>query len=154
MWTGGVRVIVPNHKGEVLMVKQRHEQRELWVLPGGGVEENETTLEAAKREVFEETGIKTEVKRLVWYREEVGERGQRFVNFFLTHPVNEEPILGTDPEFDEKNQILRDVRFVKVSEINKLQNIYPDFLKNELPEIFKKDETSNPYKEKVKLIKK
>lgn len=33
-----------------------HSQRETWECPGGHVEENETTLDAAKRELIEETG--------------------------------------------------------------------------------------------------
>lgn len=35
----------------------------MWVLPGGGVEEDESPAEAVKREVFEETGYVVEVVR-------------------------------------------------------------------------------------------
>ncbi len=34
----------------------RHKERSTWELPGGHIEENESPLEAAKRELYEETG--------------------------------------------------------------------------------------------------
>ena len=36
-----------------------------WCLPGGGMESGESTAEACEREVFEETGLRVRVKRLV-----------------------------------------------------------------------------------------
>lgn len=154
MWTGGVRVIVPNGNGEILMVKQHHESRDLWMLPGGGVEEGESTLEAAKREVLEETGIEIEIERLVWFMEEAEERGQRFVNFFLAEKTEGIPVLGMDPEFDENNQILRDVKFVKIEDVKNLDNLYPKFLKQDLEAIIIENKIGNlkfnPYKKREK----
>src|ERR1700722_2774036 len=37
----------------------------IWVLPGGGIEDNETPIEAVEREVYEETGIIVSADRLV-----------------------------------------------------------------------------------------
>lgn len=54
-YTLGVRVIVEDDAGAVLLV--RHSYIEGWYLPGGGVEREETLAEAARREVFEETGV-------------------------------------------------------------------------------------------------
>ena len=31
MWVGGVRVIIPNEEGKILMVRQHHEGRDLWI---------------------------------------------------------------------------------------------------------------------------
>ncbi len=53
--TLGVRILVENEKGEVLLV--RHTYVEGWYLPGGGVETGETTLQAAQKELREETGL-------------------------------------------------------------------------------------------------
>ncbi|MBS95803.1 MAG: NUDIX domain-containing protein [SAR202 cluster bacterium] len=38
-----------------------HEKNKLWLPAGGHIEENETPLEAAKREAYEETGIEIEI---------------------------------------------------------------------------------------------
>ena len=53
--TLGVRVLVQNPQGEILLVK--HTYVPGWHLPGGGVDYGEDVETAAKREVFEETGI-------------------------------------------------------------------------------------------------
>lgn len=53
--TLGVRVLVENEKGEVLLVK--HTYVEGWYLPGGGVETNDTMAETAIKELREEVGF-------------------------------------------------------------------------------------------------
>ena len=50
-----VRVVIQNEKGELLVIFQK--KWNCWVFPGGKIEPNETPLEAAKREVFEETNL-------------------------------------------------------------------------------------------------
>ena len=50
----GVGVVVFNQKGEVLL--QKNIDR-IWGIPGGFMEPGESTEEAGRREVFEETGI-------------------------------------------------------------------------------------------------
>jgi 8-oxo-dGTP pyrophosphatase MutT (NUDIX family) len=47
--------VVLNKKGEVLIVNQHGNS---WSLPKGHVEQGEEILEAAKREIYEESGIK------------------------------------------------------------------------------------------------
>jgi len=48
---------------EVLLIQRRDVP--VWVLPGGGVEENEAVEKAALREVWEETGYRAEIARKV-----------------------------------------------------------------------------------------
>ena len=131
MWTGGVRVIVLDEKGRMLLVKQHHEDKDIWMVPGGGIEEGEGARQAAAREVKEETGLDVEVGRLVWHVEEVSERGQRFVDFFLAEVIGGELGLGTDPEFDENGQVLREVKFLTREEIKKIKYLYPEYLRDE-----------------------
>lgn len=50
----GVAVAVINEKGEILLQKRRDG---LWGVPGGFMELGESTEEAGRREVFEETGM-------------------------------------------------------------------------------------------------
>lgn len=136
MWNGGVRVIIFDEEKRLLMVKQFHEGREFWLLPGGGIEENENSLEAAKREILEETGLEIKVGKLLWHIEEVSkERGMRFVNVFLGEIISGTPVLGADPEFDEAGQVLREVKFFKRGEVLNMEKVYPLQLKNELWEL-------------------
>ena len=46
--------IIVNEYKEVVIVNQNHDS---WSLPKGHVEDNETFLETAKREIYEETGL-------------------------------------------------------------------------------------------------
>ena len=53
--TLGVRMLATNGKGEVMLV--RHTYVAGWNLPGGGVDRGEACVDAAVRELFEETGL-------------------------------------------------------------------------------------------------
>lgn len=133
MWFGGVRIVIPDDQGRILMVKQHHEGKDIWMVPGGGIDEGENSEQAAIREVREETGLDVKIKRLLWHVEEVSEaRGQRFVNFFLAEIAGGKLGLGADPEFDEAHQVLREARFLTKKEIMKLKWVYPEYLKTEL----------------------
>ncbi|HEV7424531.1 MAG TPA: NUDIX domain-containing protein [Candidatus Paceibacterota bacterium] len=48
--------VVLNNKEEVLVVSQQYGKS--WCLPKGHIEEGEDVLEAAKREIYEESGVK------------------------------------------------------------------------------------------------
>ena len=47
-------VVLSYYNGKILL--SRHKSRSTWETQGGHIEENETPLEAAKRELFEESG--------------------------------------------------------------------------------------------------
>lgn len=53
--TLGVRAVAVDDRGRVMLVK--HTYLAGWWLPGGGVDRGETCLDAAARELFEETGL-------------------------------------------------------------------------------------------------
>ena len=132
MWTGGVRVIVLDENNRILMVRQDHPERTVWMVPGGGIEDGENSAQAAVREVLEETGLEVEILGLIWHVEEVSDRGQRFVNFFKARVAGGELKLGADPEFSEDEQVLAQVRFMSRDEVSGLENLYPEFLREEL----------------------
>ena len=62
-----VRVVIQNEKGELLVIFEK--KWNCWVFPGGKLKVNETPLEAAKREVFEETNLVIEDLEIVAEKE-------------------------------------------------------------------------------------
>lgn len=65
----GVGALVINDKNEVLVVSEKNALiKESWKLPGGYLEMNENLVEAAIREVIEETNIKTRFESVVSLR--------------------------------------------------------------------------------------
>jgi len=62
---GAVAIAVQDDEGRLLLVRQMREAagEELWEIPAGKLEPGESPQEAARRELFEETGLRA--KRLV-----------------------------------------------------------------------------------------
>ena len=54
----GVGIVLLNDNNEVFVGKRIDNPENFWQMPQGGVDENENFLDAAKRELEEETGIK------------------------------------------------------------------------------------------------
>jgi len=68
----GVGIILLNHENKVFVGKRIDNPKNFWQMPQGGVELNENFLQAAKRELEEETGVKSveiikEVNELLIY---------------------------------------------------------------------------------------
>ena len=55
MFVPGVRAVIVNADGKILL--QKRGDLDIWGLPGGSMELDETVLEALRREIWEETGI-------------------------------------------------------------------------------------------------
>lgn len=65
----GVGALVINDKNQVLVVSEKNALiKDSWKLPGGYLEMNENLVDAAIREVDEETAIKTEFESLISIR--------------------------------------------------------------------------------------
>lgn len=62
-----------NGSGGVLLSHRR--DLDLWNLPGGGVEQDETPWDAAVREVFEETGLYVTIEKLSGIYSKPGRNG-------------------------------------------------------------------------------
>lgn len=133
MWKGGVRVIIADEDNKILMLRQTHDDTDIWMVPGGAIEEGENSVDAAVREVREETGLEIDITGMAWRIEEVSpERGQRFVNYMFGRVTGGELKLGMDPELDEDAQVIRELAFMNKEEIGNLQNVYPSFFNDEV----------------------
>ena len=55
----GVGIILLNHENNIFVGKRIDNPKNSWQMPQGGVDQNENFLQAAKRELKEETGIKS-----------------------------------------------------------------------------------------------
>jgi 8-oxo-dGTP pyrophosphatase MutT (NUDIX family) len=96
--------IVVGADGRVLLIRARDlRNRAVWTLPKGALTAGETSVEAAVREVREETGYRCEVVRELeavtyWFQRD-GRRIRKTVRWFLMRPVEKEG--DHDQEVDE-----------------------------------------------------
>lgn len=148
MWTGGVRAIILDESRRILMIRQQHLERQVWTVPGGGIEPGENSMEAAIREVKEETGLDVSIGKLVWHVEQlVPGKEPRFVNLFLATVVGGTLSMGQDPERSDEGQVIREVRFMTRQELSGMDGLYPEYLKDELWDVLDQEMTGhNPFK--------
>ena len=115
----GVGIVLLNQKNEVFVGRRIDNPKNSWQMPQGGVDQNEDFLQAAKRELAEETGIKSIrlIKELdgwfkydlpeyllgkLWEGKYKGQKQKWFVMKFLGEP-NEINVKTKNPElFDWK----------------------------------------------------
>ena len=140
----GVGIIVLNQSNNVFVGKRKDNPIDKWQMPQGGVNSGESYLSAMKRELFEETSIKSiEVLKeingffeyelpnnlvgLIWKGKYRGQRQKWFITKFLG---NEKEInLKTKyPEFIEWKWILPDELPNVIVHFKK--NLYLSLLKN------------------------
>jgi len=81
---GGVTL---NGRGELLVVSERHHRRDgqlpRYKLPGGALHEGEHLAEGVVREVYEETGVRTEFEAMVCFRHWHGYRYGKSDIYFI-----------------------------------------------------------------------
>ncbi len=89
---------------EVLLIQHRsHATGEAdWLLPGGGIEEDETEEECVAREMQEETGVTVRVERLLMDHPTNNRRGYKRRKTYLCTIVSGEPAPGYEPEPDAR----------------------------------------------------
>ena len=98
--------IIYNDKNEVVIVNQNHDS---WSLPKGHIDPGESPLEAALREIYEETGIKkpTYIKSLGKFKryrigldgnDDLSELKTIAIYLFKSNQINLQPIDPNNPE--------------------------------------------------------
>ncbi len=76
------------HEGKILLTQR--EDFETWILPGGGVEEEESLAQAAIRETKEETGLNIELTRLVGVYSRLSNMSTTYAVLFTARPIGGE----------------------------------------------------------------
>ncbi len=125
----GVGIILLNKKNKVFVGKRIDNPKNFWQMPQGGVDKNENLLQAAKRELEEETGIKSvelvkELKEWLQYdlpKNLLGKiwegkyRGQNQKWFIMN-------FIGKDDEINikTKNPEFLDWKWIKIAELPKI----------------------------------
>jgi len=118
-------VIIENDA--LLLTYSKYGDQEFWLLPGGGIEFEETIPECGRREVLEETGLNIVITKFLYLREFIPKNKKDHVIdiFFLGEKIGGELKKGNDP--DNKEQVIKKVEFVPLSKLRDIK-IYPECL--------------------------
>ena len=124
-------ILVKNNKLLLVELMSPVTSEWTWIPPGGGVEFGESLEEALQREFEEETGLVVSVGELVHVNEVIKPPIHAIEFYFLVDQKGGQLNLGTDPEMNPDNQILRDIGFFSAKEL-KGMNTAPDFITSDL----------------------
>lgn len=86
-------IIFSSNREQILTIKRRDVP--VWVLPGGGLEDDEDPEDAIIREVFEETGLHVKVKRNVCSYLPINRLGTH-THLFECEVINGKPTTGSE----------------------------------------------------------
>ena len=97
---------------------------------GGGVEDEESLIECAKRETPEETGVSVELGRIAYIREFVEPGFHHCEVFFIADSYSGTPATGSTPGIFDADHMIKDARFVRRDEMDGMV-IFPEEIKKE-----------------------
>jgi phosphatase NudJ len=86
-------------QGKFLVVEETINGKALWNQPAGHLEADETLIEAARRELYEETGIRAEPQTLIRMHQWVAPDNTPFLRFLFAIDL-EEPLPATPHDSD------------------------------------------------------
>ena len=113
-----IRYVVPREDGEFVF----------WITPGGEIEQGETEIAAARREIYEELGLTVEVEGPIYEEEnEFVHQGEMRANrdfFFRAFCAREAPVLTVFTA--EEIAVMREIRWWSAEEIEASEDrIFP-----------------------------
>ena len=105
-------------------IKENGEIKEYYVIPGGGINENETLEENVKREVKEEFSVDVKINGYIGK----DESEETIANFFSCSIISGTPKLGGE-ELDRcKESNYYEVRKVKIEDLDKIDVMGKDMI--------------------------
>jgi 8-oxo-dGTP diphosphatase len=120
--------VYPRHRGRVLLI--HHKRLAKWLPPGGELEPGETPLEAAARELHEETGLRGTFPRtsdidgaplgLIGYEEHIAGSKGLHMNFVFVVDVDTDEVVPCE-EFTEHRWVTIDDGPWREAPLNVLQ---------------------------------
>lgn len=149
MRKGTVRgIIVKDNKVAVIKrIKEKEGKiRTYYVLPGGGVEEDETLEKAMYREAKEELGIEIDIKGILYKFVNMGELN----HFMLCEIADGELGTGTGPEFTSKEYSNRGQYIPMLISRDEMSNI--DLVPNEIRDKILQDTKNNKILEELSKV--
>jgi len=132
-------ILIENNKILLLKHEGVGKKEFLWSPPGGGIDFGEDAKKNLEREFVEETGLKIEVRELLFINEFMNDKIHAIELFFRVEKTGGILKLGKDPEMGNQ-QILSDLVFF---DENKLINTETDYLHNMFIGINKPQEVLN-----------
>ena len=145
-----MRIILINPQNKILLLQAHHEpapnlddryKEPYWFTPGGRYEDGESELEAAKRELYEETGLQNDdvtFGPVVWTGEidlVIYDQPTHLKNkFIVAHTTKSEITFENFTE--EEKTVIKNHRWFSLDDIlTSSETIYPEILHEILPPI-------------------
>jgi 8-oxo-dGTP pyrophosphatase MutT (NUDIX family) len=154
-----VKIILLNEQNELLLMSAKNSKirsingkvnEKFWFLVGGKIEEGETLLSAAIREVFEETGIQkgeVEFGPVVWHGEFdliLDEVRTHLIQSFIVARTKQQKVFLAQPTAWER-EVIDEISWFSLEKIkNSKDPIYPILLPKYLPDILLCKYPQNP----------
>ncbi|WP_209331524.1 NUDIX domain-containing protein [Lunatimonas salinarum] len=109
-------------EGKILMIKHRMGGgRFFWNVPGGGMKFGSSAPDNLIREFKEETGLHIQVSEYLFLHEFLSPPLHAIELYFSVEWIGGNLEMGKDPELDTTNQLITDIRFMSVEEIQKIR---------------------------------
>lgn len=109
------------HDEKILMIKHlMGNEKIMWSVPGGGMYFGQSAIVNLKREFFEETGLDIEVKDYLFVHEYLAAPLHAMEHFFRVEQIGGELTLGMDPELYPDSQIIEEIKWMGITEIQSL----------------------------------
>ncbi len=134
------RVLLVDDKDRVLLIRVTLPQRRdnsLWITPGGGIGSDETGEDAALRELYEETGLRSaSLGPCIWKRRHIWRWGEKWIDseerFYLLYVQTFEPMPAAPDVWE--TEYMHEQRWWSVAELHNSKDV-EIFVPRRLPEL-------------------